>query len=262
MKKKILIITDPGMAKEDLEELLTPYFNVKFIDCDISLALQMMELFMPDEVIINMVSNPDSFYILEAVRGHFAFAEILCLGSVADTNFKERTSQYKVSVLPIAYFDEEIIRAVCRDLYLDYGYLIRSNYTERRKRVLLVDDNALFLRNGKTMLEERFNVSVAISAKQGFNILAKRKVDIILLDYDMPEVDGRQMFIELKKDERYKDIPVIFLTALSDRDSIVQVLSLKPAGYVLKPVTKEALFERIDAVDFTFNVDIDSLDLW
>ena len=61
--------------------------------------------------------------------------------------------------------------------------------------------------------------------------IGKKRPDLILLDYEMPVCDGRQTLEMIRADEELKDIPVIFLTGVNDREHIESVLSLKPAGY-------------------------------
>ena len=72
-------------------------------------------------------------------------------------------------------------------------------YKTNSAHILIIDDNALVLRNMKVLLDERYSVSVAASATQAYMAMEKRKPNLILLDYDMPVCDGKmalQMFRE------------------------------------------------------------------
>ncbi len=109
-------------------------------------------------------------------------------------------------------------------------------YKTNSAHILIIDDNALVLRNMKVLLDERYSVSVAASATQAYMAMEKRKPNLILLDYDMPEINGRDLYIQIKEQEEYKDIPIIFLTSAAEADIVQQLLSLRPAGYILKPV--------------------------
>ncbi len=117
-----------------------------------------------------------------------------------------------------------------------------------KKRILVVDDNGTMLRTMKAMLEDRYEIAVAISAAQAMTSIGKQRPDLILLDYEMPVCDGRMTLEMIRADEEMKDIPVIFLTAVNDRDNIEAVLKLKPAGYFLKPPVKDKLVAEIDRV--------------
>lgn len=117
-----------------------------------------------------------------------------------------------------------------------------------KKRILVVDDNGTMLRTMKVMLEDRYEIAVAISGAQAMTSIGKQRPDLILLDYEMPVCDGRMTLEMIRADEEMKDIPVIFLTAVNDRDNIEAVLKLKPAGYFLKPPVKDKLVAEIDRV--------------
>ena len=66
-------------------------------------------------------------------------------------------------------------------------------------------------------------------------------MDLILLDYEMPEVDGPQVLAMLRNDQELANIPVVFLTGINNPESIEKLLSLNPAGYILKSTTSEDL---------------------
>ncbi len=115
-------------------------------------------------------------------------------------------------------------------------------------RVLVVDDNAILLRTVKDMLADDYTVSIAVSGAQAFMAIEKNKPDIILLDYEMPIVDGAEVFQLLRDDPTAKDIPVIFLTASADREVVTKLISLNPEGYMLKPPNKQKLIDMIEGV--------------
>ncbi len=115
------------------------------------------------------------------------------------------------------------------------------------KSILLVDDAAIILRNVKQMLDGYYNVSVATTGVQCFAQLGQRKIDLILLDYQMPTMDGKEIFVKLKLNQKYRDIPVIFLTGASDKKTVSEILCLSPDGYLLKPVEKVKLIQTIEA---------------
>ncbi len=96
-------------------------------------------------------------------------------------------------------------------------------------------------------LKDIYRVSLADSGKQAMETLAKNRPDLILLDYEMPETSGPQVLKMIKDDPNTADIPVIFLTGMSDKENIMKVLSLKPAGYLLKSIKKTDLRENIAA---------------
>lgn len=116
---------------------------------------------------------------------------------------------------------------------------------KEKKRILVVDDNALFLRKVKTLLERDYKLVLANSGEKALAAVKKSKVDLILLDYEMPGMNGREVFEKLIEDEETKDIPVVFLTSVSERDKIYAVLQNVPFGYILKPPANEKILSVI-----------------
>ena len=117
-----------------------------------------------------------------------------------------------------------------------------------KKTVLLIDDNAVQIRTLNVMLKEKFNVLMATSGVKALTLLEKKVPDIIFLDYEMPECDGRMTLEMIRQVEKVKDIPVVFLTGLNDKEHIDSVLELNPAGYLLKPASIDSILEMIDKV--------------
>lgn len=115
-----------------------------------------------------------------------------------------------------------------------------------RKCILAADDNGVFLRSLKGMLEKHYDVIVATSGEMALSQAKKKMPNLILLDYEMPGWDGKKTFEEIRKEESLKDIPVVFLTAVSDKKHIQDVLELKPAGYLLKPINQQRIFRTIE----------------
>ena len=115
-----------------------------------------------------------------------------------------------------------------------------------RKHIMVVDDDKTTLRMLKTALEEKFyTVSAMANGKIAEKYLQTKTVDLILLDYQMPMESGAEVLKWIRSDMRLKDIPVVFLTGVSDSDKVQEVISMKPQGYLLKPVNMERLFIMI-----------------
>ncbi len=117
---------------------------------------------------------------------------------------------------------------------------------EYQKSILIVDDDPSFLGLVREWLKDKYKVTGVTSGMQAIKWLGKNKADLILLDYEMPVTTGPQVFEMLRSDDDTKDIPVMFLTGKSDRESVVAVLSLKPDGYFLKSIGKAELLERLE----------------
>jgi len=114
-----------------------------------------------------------------------------------------------------------------------------------QKRIIIVDDNAANLAVGRNLLKSFYEVFPAPSAEKLFNILEKFIPDLILLDVNMPEMNGYEAIKVLKADPRFCDIPVIFLTAKNDEESEMEGFDLGAVDYVTKPFSGPLLLRRI-----------------
>lgn len=114
------------------------------------------------------------------------------------------------------------------------------------KTILAIDDNGIILRKIKTMLQGEYEVIIATDGVSGIRKAIEKKPSVILLDYEMPDMNGKEAFEKILANEEIKHIPVIFLTAVSDRKRVSEVLGKLPAAYVLKPLDKDKLVERIE----------------
>ena len=114
------------------------------------------------------------------------------------------------------------------------------------KKILVVDDSGAMLRNVKGWLENKYKVILANSGAMAIKYLSLEKPDLILLDYEMPVVNGKQVLEMIRTEVDFADVPVIFLTSKGDRESVMDVMSLKPEGYLLKTMPPEEIIKTID----------------
>ena len=117
--------------------------------------------------------------------------------------------------------------------------------TDEQKLILLVDDDIMYLKMLHGALMKYYKIAVAKNGDQALAYLSKNKPDLVLLDYFMPVKSGREVFEIMQSDPATMDIPVIFLTGANDSESVMEVLKLKPAGYVLKSTSLKDIFDTI-----------------
>ena len=123
---------------------------------------------------------------------------------------------------------------------------IKNHGKHMKKKILVVDDSGAMLRNVKGWLEDKYHVILANSGAMAIKYLATDRPDLVLLDYEMPVVDGSQVLEMIRTEMEFSDIPVIFLTSKNDKASIMKVMSLKPEGYILKSTDPELIKQEID----------------
>ena len=120
--------------------------------------------------------------------------------------------------------------------------MIRKNY---KKRILAVDDAAIILQRITDALGKYYMVITVNSGLRALRFLEKEKPDLILLDIRMTPKDGFKTLREIRAMEDRADIPVIMLTGLEDKRSVMEGIKLGICDYILKPFTPEDLRERI-----------------
>jgi DNA-binding response OmpR family regulator len=124
--------------------------------------------------------------------------------------------------------------------------LFKSKKKTSRARVLVVDDESDIVSTIQYRLKFcGFDVITASNGKEGLEKAANEKPDIILLDINMPVMDGHEMLERLKNRPDLKDTPVIMLTAYSDRKDIAKTADLGIADYITKPFDFTELMEKI-----------------
>ena len=114
-----------------------------------------------------------------------------------------------------------------------------------KKHILVVDDDKNVLKLLKAALEGRFEVTTIAGGRMARKFLETKVPDLIFLDYEMPIENRPEVFRRIKSNDSTKDIPVVFLTGIAEREKITEVLSLKPQGYLLKPIDMERVNETI-----------------
>lgn len=124
--------------------------------------------------------------------------------------------------------------------------MMEDNPLIHRQHILVVDDSGTMLNTIQEWLGEKYRVSLVNSAMNAITFLGKSEPDLILLDYEMPGCSGAQLLEMLRADAKTDHIPVIFLTGRDDPESVKRVLSLHPAGYLLKNMPKEYIIKQVD----------------
>ncbi len=116
------------------------------------------------------------------------------------------------------------------------------------KSILVVDDERDILELVKDILLDKYIVYLAQNAREAILILEKNKVDLIVLDIMMPEIDGWDFMSLIKGHEIYRNIPVIVLTARADAENKLIGLKEGVKDYIVKPFLPSELLLRIEEI--------------
>ena len=114
-------------------------------------------------------------------------------------------------------------------------------------KVLVVDDFATMRRIVKNVLKQIgfTNISEANDGKTALKALNGEKFDLILCDWNMPEMSGLEVLKQMKSDDALKDIPFVMVTAEAQKDHIIEAVKAGVNSYIVKPFTAETIGEKL-----------------
>ena len=113
-------------------------------------------------------------------------------------------------------------------------------------RILVVDDNRVNqLLLGRSLEQQGHTVEFAENGRRALDLLGESRFDLMLLDVEMPEVDGYEVLGEMKGDPHLRDLPVIMTSALDELDSVVRCIEMGAEDYLTKPVNPVLLQARV-----------------
>ena len=115
-----------------------------------------------------------------------------------------------------------------------------------KKRILIVDDTPASLHMLQKNLLQKYDVYMCNSGMSAITFLVKERVDLILLDVEMPIVDGMQVLEMLRSEPTIRDTPIMFLTSKSDKDHVMKAAKLHVESYLLKSMSPKLLVRSID----------------
>jgi len=116
---------------------------------------------------------------------------------------------------------------------------------QSRANILIVDDTETNIDILVELLSDSYEIAVALDGESALEILEEQEIDLILLDIMMPEIDGYEVCRRVKQNEKTNDIPIIFITAKMDEESIEKAYEAGGIDYITKPFKPKELFARI-----------------
>ena len=149
--------------------------------------------------------------------------------------------------IPKLLITDFILRPIDVDIFLNKveAFVLDEGGEKRKKKILIVDDDVTYMRTVYEWLKGVYHVDMASSGVQAIRYLAKNHADLILMDYEMPVADGKQVLAMLKSNQETGDIPVMFLSGHGERENVMSVVDLKPVDYLLKTISREKLLEKL-----------------
>lgn len=275
--KKILIIGTLNNILRSICECLIEYYNVQLCSGNKDEIKAMIKLLKPELIIANEISlDIDEMDLFIELSKIYSKNPVLIISSNENPEHSDEISkllpQSIILYRPITKSTllescKELLNpnnsiAVCKKAAKNEGAKKEDdnttetdNFKNEKKKILVIDDSVMLLRNIKAMLEDEYQVFTVTSGEIALKSISKIRPDVILLDYAMPNWDGKKTFEMLNQDEIGRNIPVIFLTSVTDRQQIFDVLMLKPFGYILKPPSKDKITDEIrKALESTWKI--------
>lgn len=245
--KKILIIGNLGDLEKNLSDYLSEEYQVQLCTKQLDNIQAMAGILKPDLAILSQLDVENDQPILDWFHEKHGKLPVLILVDGKDTQqYKEIFEKDRFSKLapPITKVS---VQSKCHKI-LDNDKPKPAKSRFDKQKILIVDDTPLMLRNFKAMLDHLYDVVLATSGKQALSTILQEEPDLILLDYEMPGMNGKEVFEAILDDEDMRHIPVVFLTSVSERKTVISILQSKPAGYIIKPVDQEKLLSTIQEV--------------
>lgn len=224
------------ISKAQAAEIDCEYVNSKINDIDAKIdGVSLVTLYMDDDYL-----PPEDLIHYLTDKMYEKGLQMLLIGEQRDI---EKVGEQ----IPRDLIYEEFARPVDNEKFISTvsDYVKKASLGEFRKSILVVDDDPSYLGLVREWLKDTYKVFMANSGMQAIKWLGKNKVDLILLDHEMPVTSGPQVLEMLRSEEDTRTIPVMFLTGKSDKESVMAVVSLKPEGYFLKTIQREELLEKL-----------------
>lgn len=116
-----------------------------------------------------------------------------------------------------------------------------------KKMIVAVDDSIIILKMLTKVLGEDYNLHAFSVGTRALKYLKEYVPDLIILDIDMPELNGYEMLKIIRENPNLQSVPVIFLTSNNDKDHVIKAAALGANDYVIKPIDEEILLQKIQA---------------
>ena len=248
MKRILLVGKFNGIVQDN--HFFDNLFDAQICVDNVVMVKGMLKIKKPELVVISLNGiSVEAKEIFEELKQNYPKMPVICLGTNQEVKLHMSsisTKQFITLITPLD--DKEILDAICN--ILDSREDVKQSVETKgeKKSILLVDDSNVQLRALNELLKEKYEVRMSTSGMQALTMIGKKKPDMIFLDYEMPICDGKMTLEMIRGMEESKDIPVVFLTGVSDKEHIAAVLDLKPAGYLLKPADAERIYSIIEKV--------------
>lgn len=268
MKYKILVHSKNTSLIADFIQHSDNFFNTVSTSEYLPDVLAHFEFFKPDAFVCFMDNEPErtlsNLSVLKKEAAYngapvFVIADAeTCdvveekLGFTVDVIIRRPVSQDNLTLRITRYFEaiketQEKMKAIAEKRRAEINAKEETDAKKaaesgnEKKHILIVDDDRTILKMLKAALSDKYDITTMANGIVVDKFLETKNVDLIILDYEMPIETGAEVFKKIKKNPKTANIPVCFLTGVSEREKILEVMALKPHGYLLKPIDIDML---------------------
>ncbi len=240
MAKRILIIDDDAMNLKMEKYILQNTYDV-FCARSGSEGLALLKQQKFNLVLLDLyMPNMNGLEVLQKIRSDKETADIKVIFLTSSGMKTDITEAIRLGALDFVekpFVPTELLERIKRAFEV-----------EKKDSILVVDDDMMNLMLTKKILGIRYEVSCVSSGQQALSYLRDTVPDMILLDLHMPEMSGLEVLEEIHKINTVADVPVIFLTADSDRKTEIEIFKAGAMDYIQKPFIAEVVVRRISRI--------------
>ena len=241
MKYEILIIDEDKVFVEKLSHELE-LFGCNIEPCyTLKCAYDILDVLDKyDYIIVNLDLNDGCAEKFIETLSKEQISKVIILTN--DTDNQRRNFLFNNGVLD--YFLKIVsVEKLANDLQYIFKTIKRNAFVN-----VLIVSNSSFMRTmlTKVLRPKKFHIIEATNGKEGFELLDKENIYLVLLDYELPDMNGIEFLSKIKSDKRFFDLPVIMLSDSTDQDMIAKVLKIGANDFIKKPFTIEHLLLKCD----------------
>ncbi len=267
MKYKILVSGTSNIVIDFLKHT-DSYFKNLSTTTFFKDIMRHFQLFQPDAFVMFVDdSNRDSLSLIEKIKNHYSYnsAPVIIVSSNEICAEIQKTQPQLAKLLvkrPISpdnlslriikfleeYFEEKEVKETETEKTTEIVEIKVSESVSStdKKHILIVDDDRTILKMLKAALEDMYEITTMVNGVLTEKVIETKKIDLIVLDYEMPIQTGAEIFKKLKSHPIGKNIPVCFLTGVAERSKIEEIMTLRPHGYLLKPINMDMLISTLN----------------
>ena len=264
MKFRILITgKNRKIASADVSRLLEQELGCSVVECQ-PLKTQLLDAMYAERpsVVLIFIKDEDQkdVKVYDVISEYEKFHSVTVIVVADEANQKTFTRNSRLRKILFLPHDiplpklcdrlSELKKAIQEEdkktQFVEYAAPVAADTGIVRKHILVVDDDSQQLLQIKEHLKDFYEVTLINSGTQILRVLEKYKVDLIFLDYLMPDMNGHDTLKMIREDGRFADIPVVFLTGVNEKETVIKTIKeFLPQGYLLKPTTKIEIVTKV-----------------